>query len=131
MNLHDLYTKTLLENGKVENAIEKAIEDRGYDSQADAAKAAGVACSSFSRYKHLGSQGNKSRKRKPSLDTLLGIKDALGDQAYQAILSGAKTDLSKHKTIRQRAKLHHGTRHTSINAMRKAQKESGKTNKDE
>jgi len=120
MNLDLLYLGVISEAGRVENAIEKAVS-QNFDSQEDAAKAAGVRGSTLSRLKNLGSAGTgpKGKARNPSISSLINVKKALGDEAYEAILNAAETGTQKAQ--RQRSKRHHGTRTHSVGAMRKAQ----------
>ncbi len=122
MRLESLH-QPLNEDGKVDNAIGKAVSSRGFETQADAAKAAGVANSTLSRYKHLGQQGKKSKKRTPSLRTLAAIAQNLGGETADAILKAAGSEFTKNKTIRQRSKKRHGTRTVSTKAMKQAQEE--------
>ena len=123
MKLKSLYSATINEEGEVEAAIDQAIQDGGYTSQADAAKAMGIANSTLSRWKHLGSPGKNSKKRSPSIKALAAAADTLGAGAVNAIYRAAKSEVTGNKPKGQRSKARHGSRTKSTKAMRQAQED--------
>lgn len=82
-----------LHESKLGEIIDRAIKHK-YGSQKRAAKAVGLRSSTLSRYKRLGRGGVNSRKRSPSLKTLMRIRKVLGDDAYEAILNAVHNEIS-------------------------------------
>jgi len=88
----------MLHECQVKTAINKSVDKKFGGLQSKAAQKVGVRNSVLSRYKKLGQNGWNSRKRWPSLKTLIKIKHVLGKETYEALLAAAnKKFRPKHK----------------------------------